>query len=63
MSDKYLLGLKKGDILTINGHQCYINEITCSKTRKNGIRKYHFIGIDINTGIKHETLIPINELK
>ena len=56
---------KMNHYLIINNHHwiikyCKITNITVSKTRKNGISKYHFTGIDIFTGFKYEILESSN---
>lgn len=58
---KNVCDLRKDDYLMIQDHPCKIFHPTFSKTPKNGVRKVHFIGLDIVTGQKYETLVKSND--
>jgi hypothetical protein len=47
---------KMSKLIIINHHLCTIINITCSKTVKHGMRKYHIVGKDYENK-KHEILI------
>ena len=48
--------------MMIKGAPCKITEVTISKTGKHGHAKAVFVGIDIFTGKKYETLAPTSHL-
>eukprot|EP00798_Chlamydomonas_sp_ICE-L_P031172 gene31172-6314_t len=50
--------IRKGHYIVINGHPCKVADVSTSKTGKHGHAKCHFVGIDIFTGKKYESLEP-----
>jgi len=64
MSDNYLStpaqpsSIKKGGHIVINDKACKVINISFCKTGKHGAGKYHFVGLNIFTHKKCESLCP-----